>query len=71
MTMTGAGWAMHGIPGDITLGLTCAVLAVFYVAMIYAGFVIAASDTPAPEPDAEVPCAAGRSPAPTAATKAS
>jgi len=47
---------VHGIPGAIILGLTCAVLAVFYLALIWAGLVIAASDpAQAPEPPAEAP----------------
>jgi hypothetical protein len=61
---------MHGIPGDILLGACCAVLAVFFAAMAWAGAMIDVI-WPAETPEPEVPCRATRSPAPTAATEAS
>jgi len=47
MTMTGLA-AEPGIPGDIALGLICAVLAAFYLAMIRVGIATAVTEPAEP-----------------------
>ena len=65
---------MRGIPGDILLALISATLAAFYLAMIWAGLVIAVTEPTEPLADApgtEAPCQGSPSPAPPTATEAS
>ena len=63
---------MRGIPGDILLGLVCAGLAAFYLAMICAGLVIAVTEPPEPQagaPGTEAPSQGSPSPAPPTASQ--
>jgi hypothetical protein len=49
---------VQGIPGDILLALCFTALAAFYLAMIWAGIVIAVTDPTGPQadaPDTEAP----------------